>query len=136
MTFDQIPSGTELLLDANTLVHPFTSNAAHGAACTRLIEEIQQNDFRGRRDSAHVLLDVAHRMMTVEAMDRFGWPLAEAGIVSFQSDDPRFVSPGSCPVQGGQDDAKAARYARLVAQMACWWLVSARFGSTESRRQY
>jgi predicted nucleic acid-binding protein len=75
MTFDQIPSGTEVFLDANTLIYHFTGDSTYGAACTRLVERIEQNDLQGLT-SAHVLSDCAHRMMTIEAMNRFSWPVA------------------------------------------------------------
>jgi predicted nucleic acid-binding protein len=74
MTFDQIPSGTEVFLDANTLIYHFTAEPTYGAACTRLIERIEQADLRGFI-SAEVLSDAAHRLMTIEAMQRFGWPM-------------------------------------------------------------
>jgi predicted nucleic acid-binding protein len=75
MTFDQIPSGTEVFLDANTLIYHFTGDPAYGAACTRLLERVEQGDLQGHT-SAHVVSDVAHRLMTIEAMDRLGWPIA------------------------------------------------------------
>jgi predicted nucleic acid-binding protein len=44
-----------------------------GAACTRLLERIELQELRGFT-SSHVLADVAHRLMTIEAMDLLGWP--------------------------------------------------------------
>jgi predicted nucleic acid-binding protein/predicted DNA-binding antitoxin AbrB/MazE fold protein len=44
-----------------------------GAACTRLLERIELQEFRGVT-STHVLAGVTHRLMTIEAMDRLGWP--------------------------------------------------------------
>jgi predicted nucleic acid-binding protein len=75
MTFDQIPSGAAVFLDANTLIYHFTGESTLGPACTRLIERIEQRDVIGYT-SAGVLSDVAHRVMTIEAMQRFGWPIA------------------------------------------------------------
>jgi predicted nucleic acid-binding protein len=74
MTFDQIPVGTDVFLDANTLIYHFTAEPSFGAACTRLVERIEQGDLRGFT-SADVLSDTAHRMMTIEAMQCFGWPM-------------------------------------------------------------
>jgi predicted nucleic acid-binding protein len=74
MTFDQIPSGTAVFLDANALIYHFTGAAAYGAACTRLIERTEQGDLSGYA-SAAVISDMAHRMMTIEAMQRLGWPI-------------------------------------------------------------
>ena len=74
MTFDQIPSGTDVFLDANALIYHFAGDSTYGPACTRLIERIEQDDLQGFT-SASVLSDAAHRMMTIEAMDQFGWPI-------------------------------------------------------------
>jgi len=75
MTFDQVPSGTQIFLDANGLIYHFTAHATYGPACTHLIERIEQQDLQAFT-STHVLSDAAHRMMTIEAMQRFGWPIA------------------------------------------------------------
>ena len=73
MTFDQIPAGAAVFLDANTPIYHFTADPKYGAACTRLLKRIENQDLQGFT-SAHVLADVAHRLMTMEAMTRLGWP--------------------------------------------------------------
>lgn len=73
MTFDGIPAGVAVFLDANILVYHFTAHSQFGSACTRLLERIERQEVRGMT-SAHVLADVAHRLMTIEAMNRLGWP--------------------------------------------------------------
>jgi predicted nucleic acid-binding protein len=73
MTFDQIPSGAEVFLDANALIYHFVGDPTYGAACTRLVERIEQLNLRGFT-SAGVVSDAAHRIMTIEAMQKFGWP--------------------------------------------------------------
>lgn len=73
MTFDPIPANESVFLDANTLIYHFTAHARYGAACTRLVERIERLEIRGFT-SAHVLGDVTHRLMTIEAMTRLGWP--------------------------------------------------------------
>jgi predicted nucleic acid-binding protein len=60
MTLDQISSGAQVFLDANVLIY------------------IEQHDVQGYT-SAHVLSEAAHRMMTIEAMQQFGWPIAGIG---------------------------------------------------------
>ncbi len=75
MTLDQVPSGTQIFLDANILIYHFTADATYGPACTRLIERIEQQDLQAFA-SAELLSDAAHRMMTIEAMQRFDWPIA------------------------------------------------------------
>jgi predicted nucleic acid-binding protein len=44
-----------------------------GAACTRLLKQIEFQELRGFI-STHVLADIVHRLMTIEAMDLLGWP--------------------------------------------------------------
>jgi predicted nucleic acid-binding protein len=73
MTFDDVPSGDPVFVDANTLIYHFTNHPKYGAACTRLIERIENKELEGFT-SSHCLADVAHRLMTIEAMGRLGWP--------------------------------------------------------------
>ncbi len=73
MNFQSIPAGIDLFLDANTLVYHFSNHPSYGAACTDLLERIESKKLRGFT-SAHVLADVAHRLMTLEAMNQLGWP--------------------------------------------------------------
>ena len=75
MTFSQIPRGTAIFLDANTLVYHFTAHPVFGPACTNLLKRIEQRDLQGFV-STHILSELAHRLMTLEAIDRFGWPPA------------------------------------------------------------
>ncbi len=75
MTFDQIPAGAEVFLDANILIYHFTDEPTYGTACTGLIERIEQGDVQGFT-SAAALSDASHRLMTIEAMGRCGWPAA------------------------------------------------------------
>jgi predicted nucleic acid-binding protein len=73
MNFASIPSATSILLDANTIIYHFSNDAKFGAACTQLIKRIELRDLTGFT-SAHALADVAHRLMTLEAIDLKGWP--------------------------------------------------------------
>jgi predicted nucleic acid-binding protein len=73
MNFASIPSGTEVFVDTNTLVYHFIAYATFGAACTDLLERIERHDLQGFT-SSHVLGEMAHRLMTVEACLRFNWP--------------------------------------------------------------
>src|SRR4051812_43613176 len=73
MTFDTIPAGAAVFLDANTLVYYFTAHPAFGAACRALLERVERKDFEGYV-SAHVLNEMAHRVMTFEATSSLGWP--------------------------------------------------------------
>lgn len=73
MTFDAISPGLAVFLDTNTLVYHFMPNLVFGAACTRLLERIETADIQGYT-SAHVLSEMAHRLMALEAGTIFGWP--------------------------------------------------------------
>jgi predicted nucleic acid-binding protein len=73
MTFDQIPGGTTVFLDANSLVYHFTNDPKYGPACTRLVKQIEQGVVSACT-STDVLADLAHRLMTLEAIAMKGWP--------------------------------------------------------------
>jgi predicted nucleic acid-binding protein len=73
MTFAQIPAAAAVFLDANTLVYHFTSHPTFGSACSQLVKRIGHQHLNGFI-STHVLIEIAHRLMTLEAIDRFGWP--------------------------------------------------------------
>jgi predicted nucleic acid-binding protein len=73
MTFADIPAGESVFLDANTLVYYFLADPTYGPACRDLLQRIENLELRGFT-SAHVVAEVAHRVMTVEAIYRFGWP--------------------------------------------------------------
>jgi predicted nucleic acid-binding protein len=75
MTFLDLQQGDAVFVDANTLIHHFTNHPRYGAACTRVVERIEQKEIQGFTIS-HCLADVAHRLMTIEAMHRLGWPAA------------------------------------------------------------
>ena len=75
MTFDHIPPGVALFLDANTLVYHFTNEPSYGPSCTGLVKRIEQRELRGFT-STHALADLAHRLMTLEAINLMGWPPA------------------------------------------------------------
>lgn len=93
MTFSQIPQGAAIYLDANTLGYHFAAHAVFGPACTDLLERIELRELQGFV-STHVLSELAHRMMSLEAIDRFGWP--PAGIAArLRNHPPRF--PSSAP---------------------------------------
>ena len=77
MTFADIPAAAAIFLDANVFVYHFEPHVAYGAACTDLLERVEHQQLSGFT-SAHVLSEVGHRLMALEAMKAFGWP--QAGI--------------------------------------------------------
>lgn len=75
MTFNDIRAGEAVFLDANVLVYAASPHPVHGPACVGLLDRIeQQQDIQGFT-SADVLADVVHRLMTIEAANRYNWPL-------------------------------------------------------------
>jgi predicted nucleic acid-binding protein len=75
MTFADLLTGDTLFVDANPLIYHFTNHPKYGAVCTRLVERIEYQELRAYT-SAHCLADIAHRLMTIEAQGRLGWPSA------------------------------------------------------------
>ncbi len=73
MTFDDLVSGQSLFLDANIFVYQFAPDPVLGPACSELLERIENGEIQGFT-STHVLSEVAHRLMTIEASTVFGWP--------------------------------------------------------------
>ena len=75
MTFADLAAAVAVFLDANTIVYHFSRHSRYGTACTGLLERIARKELVGST-SSHVLSEVAHRLMTLEATDRYGWPYA------------------------------------------------------------
>src|SRR5262249_3469901 len=75
VTFDDILAGTAVFIDANTLVYAATADPQYGLASQHLLERIENKELRGMT-SAHVLGEMSHRLMTIEAALTLGRPLA------------------------------------------------------------
>lgn len=75
MNFADLQSGAAVFLDANVLVYHLTGQPGLGDSCTALLKRIEQQDISGFT-STHILTEVAHRLMLIEASTAFGWPLA------------------------------------------------------------
>jgi predicted nucleic acid-binding protein len=78
MTFADLPAGAVVFVDANTLTYHFQPHPVFGPACRQLLQRIEQQQVTGFT-STHVLSEVAHRLMTLEANALFGWPFANIG---------------------------------------------------------
>jgi predicted nucleic acid-binding protein len=72
MTFGDLPANAEVFIDANTLVYHFEPHPTFGPACTALIKSIELQQLAGFT-ATHIVGEVAHRLMTMEASARFGW---------------------------------------------------------------
>ena len=78
MNFADIPAGASVFLDANVFVYDFGPDPVFGPPSRSLLERIESGELRGFL-STHELSDVAHRLMTLEACQTFGWPYAGIG---------------------------------------------------------
>jgi len=75
VTFDDLPAGASVFIDANCLVYEATADPTYGPACRRLLERIENKEFTGFT-SAHVVAEMVHRLMTIEAASLLSRPLA------------------------------------------------------------
>jgi predicted nucleic acid-binding protein len=75
MTFADLLAGEAIFLDANTFVYHFVSDPQYGASCSQLLQRIENQEIAGLT-STHVLTEMAHRLMTIEAISAFTWPVA------------------------------------------------------------
>lgn len=75
MTLGDIVAGQLVFVDANTFVYALAPEPTLGPPCFQFLERIRRKEIEGFT-SAHVLSDVAHRLMSLEACATFGWPYA------------------------------------------------------------
>ena len=75
MTFADLTTGDTIFLDANTFVYHFGPDPALGPPCSQLLLRIENQELMGYT-SLHLLGEVAHKLMTIEAHAVFAWPLA------------------------------------------------------------
>jgi predicted nucleic acid-binding protein len=75
--YADLPAGATVFLDASVFIHHFEPNAAYGPAATEFLERIENQELNGVT-ATHIVSEVAHRLMTIEAMQAFGW--GSAGI--------------------------------------------------------
>jgi predicted nucleic acid-binding protein len=73
MTFADLVVGDSVFVDANTLIYHCTIDPAFGPACTNLLDRIGRGEMTAFT-STHVLLEVCHRLMALEAARALGKP--------------------------------------------------------------
>jgi predicted nucleic acid-binding protein len=78
MTFADLLAGESVFVDANTLVYHFTAHPVFGAACTQLVQRVENRELLAFTSTA-ALAEAAHRLMTTEASSRFGWSFTGIG---------------------------------------------------------
>jgi len=66
MTFADLLKGDSLFLDAKILVYHFEPHPTLGPSCTHLLARIEAQELIGLV-STHILTEVAHRLMMIEA---------------------------------------------------------------------
>jgi predicted nucleic acid-binding protein len=72
MILADLTAGDSVFVDANTLIYHFGPHPTFGAACRQLIQRIESQDLLGFT-STHVLGEVAHQLMILEALSLPGW---------------------------------------------------------------
>jgi predicted nucleic acid-binding protein len=72
VTFADLSMGETLFLDANPLIYYFAADAVFGMSCNQLLARIANREILAVT-STHVLSEVAHHLMTIEAANTFGW---------------------------------------------------------------
>jgi predicted nucleic acid-binding protein len=72
MIFAAIPANAAVFVDANTFVYHFSRHPFLAGPCHDLLDRIYRQQLVGFT-SSHVLCDVAHRLMTLEAATTLGW---------------------------------------------------------------
>lgn len=70
MTLADVPRSSVVFIDANILIYHFTGRSD---ACSTFLTRIEAGDVRGFTGQT-ILLEVAHRLMTIEAAEK-GFPL-------------------------------------------------------------
>jgi predicted nucleic acid-binding protein len=75
-------------VDANLFVYYFEPHPVFGPTCQQLFLRIENKEFQGFT-SSHVLSDVVHRVMTLEAASLFGRPMK--GMASWLKQHPAEV---------------------------------------------
>lgn len=75
MIYADISVGATVFVDASPFIHHFEPNALFGPASTDFLERIENQDISGVT-TTHIISEVAHRLMTIEAMQAFGWKSA------------------------------------------------------------
>jgi predicted nucleic acid-binding protein len=73
MKLADIPQGTTCFIDANILLYALTNHPTYGTGCAEFLKRVENQEILATT-STHVLGEVVHRLMTIEACDRFGWP--------------------------------------------------------------
>jgi predicted nucleic acid-binding protein len=75
MIYSDLPAGASAFVDAGPFIYHLQPNAIFGPASTDMLERIENQEISAVT-TTHVRSEVAHRLMTLEAMQTFGWKSA------------------------------------------------------------
>ncbi|RIK86025.1 MAG: hypothetical protein DCC67_03205 [Planctomycetota bacterium] len=78
MDFTAIPSGAGVFVDANILIYHYALHPKLGADCNRLMYRIESGELQGLT-TIHILGEMTHRLMILEAELLFGWTSKAVG---------------------------------------------------------
>jgi predicted nucleic acid-binding protein len=76
MIFADLLAGDSVFVDANILIYHFAPDPTFGAACQQLMQRIENQQLEGFT-STHLLGEVAHQLMIIEASTLPGWSLGK-----------------------------------------------------------
>ncbi|MCI0376898.1 MAG: hypothetical protein L0215_04785 [Gemmataceae bacterium] len=71
MTFADLVAGDSVFVDANTLTYHFQPHPVWGPLSSDLLRRIENQELLGFT-STHVLGEVSHRLMTIQASAQLG----------------------------------------------------------------
>ena len=75
MIFADLCPQDRVFIDANVFVYHFEPHPTFAVPCTQLLDRVERLEIEGVT-SSHVLGEVAHRLMALEACSQFSWPYA------------------------------------------------------------
>lgn len=78
MTFADLSAGDAIFLDSNILTYHFQPHPLWGSQCSDLLQRIENREIAGFT-STHVLSEVSHRLMTIQASVTLGWSFGGIG---------------------------------------------------------
>ncbi len=87
-TLSQIPSGGKVFIDANIFVYHFGGDGDISDACTESLLRVEERDVEAFT-STIILSEVLHRLMIVEAVEKYELPLRS--IVRYLKEHPDIV---------------------------------------------
>ena len=76
MIFAQIPINKWVFIDANIFIYFFTPDPGFGPECKMLMDRINIYQDFFAYTAPHILSEVSHQLMILEASQLFGWSLA------------------------------------------------------------